>query len=156
MIRLHSAMSMWGWCIFLEYLLLFFSFFDLSCFHRAVIYGMCKLILRFLVIFLLKQWQVILSYDVSSFVFFRHMWLLSVYSELMYFCAVVLVSVGIWWVLKSLFHGVVRVAEIFVLGFRFCIGWGVGWGLWYIRIVVHRRTAISWWVCKRWSTMVSS
>ena len=37
----------------------------------AVIYGMFKLILRFLVIFLLKQWQVILSYDVSSFVFFR-------------------------------------------------------------------------------------
>ena len=39
----------------------------------AVIYGMFKLILRFLVIFLLKQWQVILSCDVSSFVFFRHM-----------------------------------------------------------------------------------
>ena len=51
----------------------FFLVFDLGCFHRAIIYGMCKLILRCLVIFLLKQWQVILSYDVSSFVFFRHM-----------------------------------------------------------------------------------
>ena len=55
----------------LRVFVIFFSFFDLSCFHRAVIYGMCKLILRFLVIFLLTQWQVILSYDVSSFVFFR-------------------------------------------------------------------------------------
>ena len=55
------------------FVFLFFLVFDLSCFHMAIIYGMCKLILRFLVIFLLKQWQVILSYDVSSFVFFRHM-----------------------------------------------------------------------------------
>ena len=38
----------------------FFLVFDLSCFHMAIIYGMCKLILRCLVIFLLKQWQGIL------------------------------------------------------------------------------------------------
>ena len=38
----------------------FFLVFDLGCFHRAIIYGMCKLILTCLVIFLLKQWQGIL------------------------------------------------------------------------------------------------